>query len=152
MKQPKKWVLYALLTLAWTCVIFSFSLQPAKASSNLSGGMLQRLLDLWFSWTNIQIPLQTFHHLFRKAAHFGEFFLLGSFALGWFRGMKKGWLYAWFYCVFIAVSDETLQFFTGEGRAMRLSDMGIDILGAITGILAIYALCYLLSAKKQKHS
>ncbi|MBO5020620.1 MAG: VanZ family protein, partial [Clostridia bacterium] len=89
MKKPNKWWIYALLTLSWTGVIFAFSLQPANASANLSGGLLQRLLNLWYQWTNLQIPVDAVHRLFRKVAHFGEFFVLGTFAFFWFHKLKK---------------------------------------------------------------
>ena len=150
MKQSRKTVLFFILTLCWTGVIFSFSLQPATASAELSGGILSRLLELMFQLTGIRIPPDMIHNLFRKVAHFGEFFILGGFASLWLKNAKKPWLMPLFYCGSIALLDECLQFITGEGRAMRILDMGIDIFGAFAGILLINLVFYQFFRKRSK--
>ncbi len=152
MKKTKKTLLYAILTLVWTGVIFAFSLQPANASASLSGGLLQRLLDFFFRLTTIKIQPETVHWLFRKFAHLGEFMVLGMLSYAWVRSLKKSRIFSLGYCVLVAVSDEIIQFFTGGGRSMRLTDMGIDTLGASLGIVVISVLSYLATKRKKKHS
>ena len=89
MKRKNKAILWCCITLLWTGVIFWFSLQPATASANLSGGLLQKLLGWFYQITAIQIPVERAHWLFRKAAHFGEFFLLGIFSGSFFHAIWK---------------------------------------------------------------
>lgn len=145
-------MIYTVLTLVWTVVIFSFSLQPAEASANLSGGLLNRLLS-WFHWlTGLQIPTYFAHFLIRKAAHFGEFFLLGTFAYQASKYWLQKWWPALLYGILIAISDECIQYHTGGGRAMRISDMLLDTLGVAAAILAVIGLAKLLARRKHKNA
>lgn len=152
MKSQKKALLFAVLTVLWTGVIFSFSLQPAEASASLSGGLLQCLLD-WFDWlTGLQIPVSVAHHLIRKAAHFGEFFLLGIFS---FQASKYLWqkrFPALAYGILIAVTDEVIQFFTGGGRAMRVADMLLDTAGVAAAILILSFFQKMFTQRKHKNT
>lgn len=138
MKSKNKAILWGILTLAWTGVIFSFSLQPASQSSNLSGGLLTKLLAWIAQWTGIVIPMETVHNLFRKLAHFTEFFLLGICSGQFFRSLKQRLLWALIYGGGIAFLDESLQFLTGEGRAMRFSDMVLDTFGVFVALLFVW--------------
>ena len=138
-----------ILTLAWTGIIFSFSRQPATKSNRVSGGLLKRILDIFYDFTGILVDQSKFINLFRKFAHYTEFFILGIFAVLFFIILKddnakkddvKPYLFAMGYAVLIAVCDETVQFFTGAGRAMRVTDMLIDSFGAFTSLLIIWAI------------
>ena len=152
MKSYQKAMIFTVLTLIWTAVIFSFSLQPAEASANLSGGLLKRLLN-WFHWlTGLQIPTYFAHYLIRKAAHFSEFFLLGVFAYQ----ASKYWLQKWWpalgYGILIAISDECIQYHTGGGRAMRISDMLLDTAGVAAAILTVMFLAKRIACRKHKNA
>ena len=137
MKNIKKWMVYGLCTLVWTGIIFSFSLQNATRSASISGGLLSMLLSWWHSFTGIHIPMETVHTLFRKVAHLSEFFLLGIFSSLTVKHLKKTLWLSLGYCALVAITDESLQFFTGSGRAMRISDMGIDMAGAVLAVLLV---------------
>ena len=152
MKHRQKSILFAVLTVLWTGVIFSFSLQPAQASSNLSGGLLQILLSWIHRFTTLQIPVSLAHHLIRKTAHFLEFFLLGTLAYKTSGLFWEKWLPALIYGMLIAVTDETIQFFTGSGRAMRISDMLLDTAGVATAILVMWYLGKLCTRRKHKNT
>lgn len=152
MKSWKKALFFTIVTLLWTGVIFFFSLQPAEASANLSGGLLQRLLG-WFYWlTGLKIPTSFAHFLIRKTAHFGEFFLLGVFAFGASKHWWKIWWPALLYGIWVAVTDEVIQFFTGSGRAMRVSDMLLDTAGVITAILITSVILKSFAQRKHKNT
>ncbi len=138
MKSNKKALVWGIVTLVWTGVIFMFSLQPANQSANLSGGILTHILEWIYQWTGMVIPIEAVHNLFRKLAHFIEFFLLGLFAMQFFGAMKKRPLWAFGYGALIAVVDETIQFFTGAGRAMRFSDMVLDTFGVFVALLFLW--------------
>lgn len=150
MSQKKKLILFGILSVFWSGVIFAFSLQPANQSAELSGGLLVYLLELLHRFTGFSVPPETVHSLFRKLAHFGEFFILGSFAFGFFYTWKKPVLFAVCYSALIALTDETLQFFTGEGRAMRFFDMGIDALGAVCAVLFFGLILHFWNHKRNK--
>ena len=152
MKSQKKAVIFSLLTILWTAVIFSFSLQPAEASASLSGGLLQRLLD-WFYWcTGLQIPTSFAHFMIRKIAHFSEFFLLGI--LGY--QACKNWLGKWWpalcYGAVIAVMDEHIQYFTASGRAMLVTDMILDTAGVATAIVLTLLFAEIAAKRKNKNT
>ena len=140
MKTNKKAILFAILTLLWTGVIFAFSLQPANQSANLSGGILTRILAWIHQWTGVSIPLEMVHNLFRKLAHFAEFFLLGLFSGCFLKSVNRNVFYAMFYGSAIAVLDECLQLITGEGRAMRISDMALDASGVLVALLILWVI------------
>ena len=152
MKSRKKAMIFTLLTLMWTAVIFSFSLQPAETSAGLSGGLLQRFLNWFYGLTGILLPADLMHMLIRKTAHFCEFFLLG--VLGYHASknlFQKIWP-ALMYGAFVAVTDECIQHITGSGRAMRFSDMVLDTVGVATAILVIWGLGKLAAKRKHKNT
>ena len=152
MKSKKKAVIFTVLALLWTVVIFSFSLQPAEASASLSGGLLKRLLDWFHAITGLQIPPSFAHFLIRKTAHFGEFFLLGVFSYHASKHWFGKWVPALCYGALIAVSDELIQHFTGHGRAMRIADMLLDTAGVFAAILVILGISKSVAARKHKYT
>lgn len=148
MKRNTKAVLFGILTLVWTGIIFSFSLQPADTSGNLSGGILSALLAWLEQFTGIVIPIDTVHNLFRKMAHFAEFFLLGLLAGSFFGAIRRPLFWGLLYSAVIGVTDEILQFFTGEGRAMRISDMLLDTSGALFAMVLLWLFGRLWAKKR----
>ena len=152
MKSVKKAVIFTVLTVLWTGVIFSFSLQPAEASASLSGGLLQCLLN-WIDWlTGIQILVSFAHFLIRKLAHFLEFFLLGTLSFEASKHLFSKWYPSFCYGAMIAVCDELLQYVTGGGRAMRLTDMLLDMFGVGVGILLVSFCQKFLANRKNKNA
>ena len=131
-------------------MIFSFSMQTANQSGNLSGGILSRLLELFNDWFGVAIPMEQVHNLFRKAAHITEFFVLGVFACGCLKTGCNHIRYALIYGVFVAICDETIQFFTGGGRAMRLSDVGIDTFGFLLAMLLIAGIDRIIAKRRKE--
>lgn len=133
-----KTMIFFVLTAFWICVIFHFSLQTAEVSSNVSKGLLTKILNIIYNITNIEIDISSVHNIFRKFAHFTEFFILGIFAVSFFISMKSRPIYAIVLGICVAVTDETIQFFTSSGRAMRVTDMLIDASGVIFATLIFY--------------
>lgn len=153
MAKHKKngWMAAALL---WTVVIFSFSLQPADTSSNLSLGFLKGILDLfapgaWDALNSLYLEhLDLIHTLVRKGAHFTEYLILGVLS---FRAVSKAEArypagIALAYGVLIAAMDETIQRFV-DGRYGCFRDVCIDSAGAAVGILLMLLAA---SIKKKK--
>ena len=134
MKDRK--ILYLLLTILWTVIIFTFTLQPGNTSSNLSGSILSKILA-WFApdILNDAGKLYLWHSVFRKCAHFAEYFVLGIFSANMFSemGIKHKVLFSIGLCMLVAAIDETLQRFV-PGRAGRITDVLIDSVGACSSI------------------
>ncbi len=143
--NKKRTYILSVLTLLWTGFIFSMSLKVGEESGQLSGGILNIILDIISPlWENIFGPItadgiEFFHYLIRKAAHFTEFLILGvlTYLLSLnFEKLRLKWLAALGYGALIASLDETLQLFV-EGRAGAVFDVCIDISGAFTGIMLV---------------
>lgn len=137
MKNKK--LIFTILTLIWTAVIFAFSLQSGDISGDLSGSVLETILGFFMpSVLNNPERLKLFHLVLRKCAHFTEFMILGVLARNAIQYMEfhyKG-ICAMAFCVSIAAIDETLQLFV-SGRAGRVQDVLIDSAGAVMGIVLV---------------
>lgn len=141
----------------WVAVIFAFSLQPAKDSSRLSLGVgyfLTKLLPTEVSETILSLrPLQLsfLHTLLRKAGHFSEYFILGVLSINTFcqtEFLHKKWLGLWF-CILVASIDETIQLFV-SGRSGQITDVLLDSVGALFGILIVLLIRKLFGSRRNK--
>ena len=129
MKESRKlWAV--ILFVLWVVFIFTRSLQPADLSNEESGKVLSLLEQL--------LPFELSNHIVRKLAHFTEYAILGF--LGWFVYVpqpqkRRTGFFALLTCVAVSICDETIQVFV-DGRAGRVSDVCLDTVGALTGVLA----------------
>ncbi|MBQ4116277.1 MAG: VanZ family protein [Clostridia bacterium] len=138
-------VVYILYLVGIIAFIFSNSLPSIEESAESSGrllGFINGILEA------CKLPIMTSDVFIRKAAHFAEFFVLGASVCGYSVFDKKLDVnYAiksvLFSCL-IAMSDETIQYFTGRGS--MLLDAWLDLFGAVTGIV----ICYFILKKKLK--
>ena len=138
--RKKQLRLFLRLVLAVTlCVIWGNSLVGREHSAAISGG-----LTAWLR--SIGLPVSD--HFVRKTAHFCEFTLLGA-ELALLLRLRGG---RGFQCccnsafagLLVAVTDETLQVFSGRGS--RVTDVVLDFAGTVLGIL----LCTLLARRAEK--
>jgi len=128
-------VFWWLLAVGWIYVLFYLSCQTAADSAELSGwfarGVLRRLSFL-------NVSAETFEFYMRKLAHFGIFTAEGFFVrMALFATKSRrhvNTLIAVLLCVPLAVTNE-LSELTAAGRGCSVADMGIDMAGAILGIL-----------------
>ena len=137
--MKNKRFIFITITLIWTAVIFSFSLQSGEVSGDLSGSVLEAILGFFMPGV-LESPekLELFHLILRKCAHFTEFMILGilsSIALKYMKVGYKG-IIGLGYCVLIASLDETLQLFI-SGRAGKVQDVLIDSAGALVGVVVV---------------
>ena len=95
----------------------------------------------------------TGHGILRKVAHVLEFTSLAFFLSWLFRMLyKEKWKYFVLPIsigVVIAGIDELLQRLI-PGRGPRLRDVGIDTIGLILGVCAMWALAALVRRRKEK--
>lgn len=146
MTNNKK-TIFIILTLIWTAIIFSFSLQSGDVSSDMSSGFGRWLIETFMPGLleyMEHLPMEELdklHFILRKGAHFTEYFLLGilsSASMSLRENVKKpykGWA-AFVYCILVASVDETIQYFV-PGRAGRIADVCLDSFGAVMGIILI---------------
>ncbi len=130
----------------WMAVIFSFSAESGKASTETSDGVVDQVMEEMFGTSDkgiIPDSVRTKITFFvRKTAHFTAFMLLGILTVSALRVDVKRFLpcgiVSFGICVLYAVSDEVHQLFV-PGREGRLLDVGIDTAGALCGILLFCA-------------
>ncbi len=134
--------------------IFSRSLPDVTASQEESmrvTKLVQPFLELFVGRGNVT------DQLVRKLAHFVEFGALGAAlsALVWIS-KRSGFLAygtALSFGGIVALTDETIQIFTGRGSLVQ--DVWLDIFGAFAGLTAVLCLrgiCALIWRKKEKRA
>ena len=142
----KKNYTYLILALLVTAFIFSNSMHSAEESSEISGGLLN-IITHFTERFNFTIS----HNFLRKAAHFTEFFVQGTFFALFFKNMRLrlrgGAVYVAFFGLFTACCDEFIQLFF-DGRGSQVSDVFIDFSGTVTSILLIAAILCIKRRKK----
>ena len=109
---------------------------------------IQNFFDVLFPGGGIVVS----SHFIRKAAHFSEYALLGAMLFFTYRSYTVKWK-TFFIPALLAAAvpflDEGLQFFS-EGRSPQLTDVGIDLAGALFGMLFAWAVLYVAAAIRRK--
>ena len=141
MNRKYRLCLFAILSILILCFIFGNSMQSGEESNAVSGGVsswLKPILDPFDRMTD-----EYFHYLVRKLAHFTEFAALGFCLTGVACNLKKSthWMMPALWALCAAVTDETIQRFTG--RTCALKDVFIDFSGAIAGVLVVYGMMWI---------
>ena len=143
---------WCVILLGWMIVIFYMSSQPANESSQLSGGIVSKLIAAFFhKFDSMSLQEQetisnAISFIVRKTAHFIEYFILGvltTCVLTTFDKYKHKVkiVISILFCVLYAVSDEIHQLFV-PGRACRIRDICIDSTGSIVAIILITIIIY----------
>ena len=141
MQNTSKWIIFLrwLPALGLMGLIFLLSHQPGGDSGLLSKQVLDFFASIGLdlsSW----LGERTAFLLIRKAAHFTEYFLLGTAVWWGFTPMEnrnKRALIAWTIAVLYAASDEFHQLFI-PGRTGNVGDVLIDSFGAGVAILLLW--------------
>ena len=136
----KKWISLA-ATLAIMALIFLLSSQPGEQSGALSEQVLDRVqqsgtadvfIPEWFSG-NVQANVRKWAHVYIYAM-LGAGMMATAVTWRWSRTLPWCGFLAALACTAFSVSDEVHQFFV-PGRAMLATDVGVDALGFVPGIL-----------------
>ena len=148
MKKQLYRIVTGILAVAWMCLIFSFSNQPATESSKVSGGLCHRLVErandtLHLDMTEKQqlAMAEKIEYPVRKAAHMTEYAILGLLSFAFYRGIlkkeKRQFLSALLTAAVYAATDEFHQYFI-PGRSAEVMDVCIDTLGASIGLAILF--------------
>lgn len=115
--------------------IFGLSAQDAEESKELSDSIVSKIIE----WISLYIDGE----LLRKIAHMLEFtalsFSLNNAIFATFE-KKNASLISFILTIIVMISDEIHQIFV-PGRAFQFSDLLIDGIGAVLGII-IYLIIY----------
>ena len=132
MKKQLYRIVTGILAVAWMCLIFSFSNQPATESSKVSGGLCHRLVErandtLHLDMTEKQqlAMAEKIEYPVRKAAHMTEYAILGLLSFTFYRGILK------------KEKRQFHQYFI-PGRSAEVMDVCIDTLGASIGLAILF--------------
>lgn len=150
-KEKTKALILTVVSVLIIAFIFRNSLQDAEQStleSSFVGELINKMMSFFgidtASLRDMALPL-------RKAAHFTEFFILGTslyftFSAYMIKNVKKAVLSLVFgFCV--ACIDETIQIFS-PGRASQFTDVLIDTSGVLCALL-IFSLFAFLKEKRK---
>lgn len=143
------WSRWHLVILVYVCFIYGNSLTPSSISSQESGFLLVKLKGMMESigWEHVWLT----EHIIRKTAHFIEYAGLGCLcALAfriWLAPVPVKLRNACELVFFIPFVDETIQLFV-PGRSGQISDVWLDLCGAVCGMLLMAAVRRCLEVKK----
>ncbi|MDO4500716.1 MAG: VanZ family protein [Erysipelotrichaceae bacterium] len=122
------------LLLLWLFLIYYLSSQTGSVSGGLSEKILREIAIFINQFIKIDIDsfVKSSHFLFRKGAHFMEYFILYILSIECFKEYKDkpSAIYTLLFVILYACFDEFHQLFVG-GRAGQIRDVLIDSSGAI---------------------
>ncbi|MDF2537555.1 MAG: hypothetical protein K0S76_576 [Herbinix sp.] len=155
MKKKKELAIYfkrllIIVIILWMTLIFKQSSKIATESYQLSTKITERLITILQAIIpDMTIDKLLFEFVFRKLAHFCEFFILAILFIVFFKnsGLKRRKLLAFIICGLYAVTDEVHQIFV-SGRGAGVADVVIDMLGALAGI-GLYHLAFKLFSRNR---
>lgn len=138
----------------WMLVIFAFSAQAAEQSSRLSAGVTEVVVKTVEKVApKAEINVHSLNHIIRKNAHFFLYMILGLLVMNAFRRcgntVKKSLVLSFLVCVLYAVSDEIHQLYV-PGRGAQMTDVIIDSLGAVTGLLFYWLAGLVCTGRREK--
>lgn len=150
MLQTKKRVILAIITgillLSWMAVIFFFSCEDGQKSGKTSTDKVTEMLEVVTpSKPPEQIKNQVSNNQksIRKTAHFLVYSVLGLLSTAFFTtagvtSAKNRFILSVSLCYFYAATDELHQYFV-VGRSGLVSDIIIDLLGALVAVVLFFA-------------
>ncbi len=149
-------VIFTFGLIACIAFIFSNSLQIAAVSTGSSGRVLTLLRGILQRMGHPALAQRLTMHFVRKLAHFCEYLLEGFLLMLCMRVYSRHPLRHISVPVLggalTALTDETIQLFV-PGRSSQVTDVWLDLIGVLTGLLAalvLMALCRLLFNHRKK--
>lgn len=144
-------ILLFILLVGWCALIFNFSTATREESSSLSGGILRSILERFSAEfreadsARQEEMFESVHEIFRKCAHFFEYFVLEIIAFLFFSAVLSGKLRAslqsMLFVICYSCTDEIHQYFV-PGRGCKIFDVLVDSLGGLLalGVILIVSL------------
>lgn len=149
--------------LLWMIMIFWFSNQVAVTSSELSGGVCDRVVGKvntifsmgWSDQTQTQIA-EKIEFPIRKAVHMSEYAVMAILVVAHLmtgtktleNKKRRNYILAFLFTAGYAASDEFHQYFV-PGRSAEVRDVMIDSAGAVLSLLVLSGVLLLCGRKKK---
>jgi len=144
-KMVRRKKMFLVLAILWYLVILTLSAQTASISSNISGGITERLIITLEKLNVVPINshqdiyfVDTFHTYIRKFAHMFEYFILATIVTNYFYNdskINKKYIFLALLITIIAASFDELFQTTIDGRSGQVTDVLIDGVGSSIGVL-----------------
>lgn len=129
--------LYIILIVLFVSYIFSNSVESREVSASKSSNIVEKINT---TLEKMNSPILLKEVFVRKTAHFVEFFILGTLLFGYVFISDKinitDAVYICFISCIIAMTDETIQFFSNRGS--MLLDVWLDFFAASFAIFILY--------------
>ena len=157
-KLTKSRVIFIILTISVMVLIFHLSAENSSESSDTSSNVIKLIFKIFVpNYSNFDAAKQRkmikgAQFIVRKLAHFSIYGLLGfctSLAFGKRKFFSRMTLEALLVGFVYAVSDEIHQSQV-PGRSCELRDIMIDTSGTFMGILASFALMYIICCIRKR--
>ena len=155
MKKNITRIILAILLLGTFYIIFGFSGQDGEESSGLSRKVTEFITDNIFQLSNeskIQY-INQLEYIIRKLAHFSIYTVVGILLMGFVSTYEMEKIKKIYISIVVgiiyATSDEIHQVFI-PGRAAKLTDVIIDTMGVVLGIIIVLIFMKLVSKRKHK--
>jgi len=140
-----KRILLWILVISWMCLIFYFSAQNSRESTNQSRGVVDKIniIEKYDYKTDIEKEqiMISIDAKIRKVAHASVFLVLGvlvCFLIKEFTlDIKKILVICFIICITYAIGDEIHQLYV-PGRSGEFKDVIIDTIGLLTGEMIFY--------------
>ncbi len=152
--------IFLILLISLMVGIFTFSHQPAAVSSQVSGGLIERMLAAFMSnFDSLSEQaraemIEGLQHIVRKSAHAFVYTVMGVLSMSFmltfdFRKIKSAAVLAFLISFMYAVSDEIHQLFI-DGRSGQISDVVLDSFGAVFGIAVVGFFVWIARKRRQR--
>ena len=135
-----KRIIFGIFIMLWMILIFVLSAQTAPESAELSGGLLDKILNIFnkkLSDYDVFI-IDFMQFIIRKSAHTFLYIVLSILVLVELSlfNVKREIIFTSIISVLYAISDEIHQYFV-PGRSGEIRDVIVDTIGVVIGIIIV---------------
>lgn len=133
-------IVFLILIIANSVIIFGFSSQNGEESGSLSQKIITIIADIFNVQENRETFLDIGEQIVRKLAHLGIYTSLGIWSIAFILtfNIKLKWqvIITIIWGIIYAITDEFHQTFS-TGRHASINDVVIDTFGVILGLLLV---------------
>lgn len=148
-------IIFLILIIINSLIIFGFSSQNGEESSSLSKTVITKIADILNIKENRTAFLDLGEKIIRKLAHFSIYTLLGIWSISFLHTfnikIKYQVIISSIWGILYAITDEFHQMFS-IGRNASIDDVIIDTLGVIFGLFFVLLILKIIEIIKNKKS
>ena len=148
-------IIFLILIIINSLIIFGFSSQNGEESSSLSKTVITKIADILNIKENRTAFLDLGEKIIRKLAHFIIYTLLGIWSISFLHTfnikIKYQVIISSIWGILYAITDEFHQMFS-IGRNASIDDVIIDTLGVIFGLFFVLLILKIIEIIKNKKS